>query len=99
MRKVQRSDVKPATNVWQAPPSSSLAGLQPGTFGSFLRLERLSRSLSRPAVADRTGIPENMLEKIERNQTAPSYAQIRLLARNLELTETELLTRAGFLRR
>jgi transcriptional regulator with XRE-family HTH domain len=40
-----------------------------------------------------------MLEKIERNQTAPSYAQIRLLARNLELTETELLTRAGFLRR
>jgi transcriptional regulator with XRE-family HTH domain len=50
-------------------------------------------------LADRTGIPEDVLEKIERNQTAPSYSQIRLLARDLQLTETELLTRAGYIRR
>lgn len=99
MKKVQRSTVQPATNAWQASPASSLAGLQPGTFGSFLRLQRLSRSLSRPVLADRTGIPEDVLEKIERNQTAPSYSQIRLLARDLGLAETELLTRAGYIRR
>ena len=99
MKKVQRSHVKPATNGAQPPPSSSLAGAQPATFGSFLRLQRLGKSLSRPALADRTGIPEEVLEKLERNQTAPSYPQIRLLARDFGLAETELLTKAGYIRR
>lgn len=99
MKKIQRSTVQPATNAWQASPASSLAGLRSTTFGSFLRQQRVARSLSRALLASRTGVEESALKKIELNQAVPSCQDIKKLARVLQVPEQTLMEAAGYLKR
>lgn len=68
------------------------------TLGHFLRQERQRHHISRPVLAQETGIPERALEDYELNRRAPSYSACHLIARFLEIDEDELLDRAGYTR-
>ena len=99
MKKTQRSHVQAATNHWQAPPTSSLAGRHSTTFGSILRQQRLAQGLSRALLASRAGLGESALEKIELNQAPPSYEDIKNLARVLHVPKQPLMQAAGYVKR
>lgn len=99
MKKVEQSKITPATNAWQPPRVSSLAGVQPTTFGSFLRRQRVAKGFSRPRLGHLSGLKEATLEKVERNQASLSYQDIKRLAAALAIPEQALMEGAGYVKR
>lgn len=86
------------TTTWQPTPAS-MAGVKSTTFGTFLRRQRVAKGFSRSLVAERSGVKEGTIEKIELNQASPSYQDIKALALLLGVPEQELMQVAGYVKR
>lgn len=65
------------------------------TFGSSLKSLRVSRQISRHALAVISGIQERHLDALEINKEVPSYADIKALATALDTPEATMLETAG----
>ncbi len=69
------------------------------TFGSYFKAERVRRGYSRHALASTTGIQEKRLAEIESGSAMPSIPDLRAISSVLEVSETDLLSIAGYIKR
>lgn len=58
--------------------------------GDRLRIFREKKSLTTKQLADRVGIPENELDLIEQNKTAPKIAQLIRFAKELDINVADI---------
>lgn len=68
------------------------------TFGAYIQRQRVACGLRGDEFATRLGISPKRLAELELNEQTPGYEELRRMARVLQLPETVLLTRAGYLR-
>jgi transcriptional regulator with XRE-family HTH domain len=62
-----------------------------GSLGENLRAARVDRELSQEAVAERSGVPQGEISRIERGLRDPRVSTVLLLAKAVEVAPGELL--------
>ena len=65
-------------------------------FGEWLKEKRKERNLSQARLSDLTGISKGYLGHLEQFSKAPSQDKCKALATALMVSETEVMTLAGF---
>jgi hypothetical protein len=69
------------------------------TFGAYLHEQRVRRGFARSPFAALLGVAPARLADLERNASPPTYAELCRLAFVLDVPQTELLARAGYITR
>lgn len=65
-------------------------------FGAWLKEKRMALGISQSKLADQTGISKGYIGHLEQFTKPPSPEKCRALARALMVSETEIMTEAGY---
>jgi|GEM_PF-4471281 len=71
--------------------------MKSGTFGSFIRILRTQKKITRQEICDKTSLSTTMIQRIEEGKANPHPDILRELAKILETDYHELLEACGYL--